>query len=64
MKIKDALIFWPKKIDLAKFLKVENSHITRFVEYGEIPSCYDAKLKRGIDAKLKKLNRLAEEILK
>lgn len=64
MKTQIAMIFFPKQIDLAKVLGVANCQITRFISHGSIPESYDKKLKREIKKKMKKLNRLAEEILK
>ena len=63
MKTNDILQFFHTKAELAKFLKVDPPQVSRFVHYGEIPSCYHKKLKGYIRAKLRKLEKKAEELL-
>jgi len=63
MKTKDVLMFWPKKVDLADFLKLDAGQISRFVRYGNIPDSYDKRIKQGIKRRMKELNDKANVIL-
>ena len=62
MKTEIALEFWKTKVDLADHIGEDASQMSRYVRYGELDKQYDAKIKKGIKARVKLLTKKAEEL--
>jgi len=63
MKASKALPFWKLQVDLADYLGIDAPTLSRYVRKGWIPDDFDKQIKQGIKARMKKLTRLANEIV-
>ena len=62
MKPSKALPFWKLQVDLADYIKVDAPTMSRYARKGWIPDEFDKRIEQGIKARMKKLNRLANDL--